>query len=107
MIVIFFALLLAVLSTTVPDSFRSQPQPSHSVAAASQSEPITKMAQPQRRSLLLSESQGPQQRAYHPAFETSNSAGALGFWMLFSLCGLFLSAGLAPALFRTLRHPRR
>lgn len=107
-IVILFALLLAVLSMTVPDSFGSKSEPSPAAAAnASTGEAPIEVTAPQKTSLFLSDGNGVQQRAYHPSFETSDSAGALGFWMLVSLCGLFLSAGLAPALFGTLRHPRR
>jgi len=46
-----------------------------------------------------------QVRPYH-AEETSHQAGALGFWILFSLWAVLLSAGVAPRLLRTARRLR-
>jgi hypothetical protein len=42
-------------------------------------------------------------RTYH-AEETSQQAGAMGFWILFSLWAVLLSAGLAPRLLQALRR---
>jgi hypothetical protein len=42
-------------------------------------------------------------RTYH-AEETSHRAGAIGFWILFSLWAVLLAAGLAPRLVQAVRR---
>lgn len=43
-------------------------------------------------------------RSYHLSFETSDSAGALGFWILSSLCAALLMGGFAPWLAQWVRR---
>lgn len=99
-ILIMLAVLLAALSTTigsgVEQSVRQQPA-FHSAVTAK-----TDVASAPR-GLFVVEPASHQARRYHPAFETSDSAGALGFWILMSLFGLLLGAAAAPGLIQKLR----
>jgi len=92
--IILAALLLAIISGTIWDGTAT---PAGSApAAATQAAP--KQQAPER----AQEAQDPP-RSYH-AEETSHRAGAFGFWLLFSLWAVMLSAGLAPRLLKVRRR---
>ena len=102
------ALLLAGLSTSMNAPERS-PSPRESfiaVAAATRTQGGIVSDEPHRLRGVFAAAPGNQKaRSYHPTFQTSDTTGVLGFWMLVSLCGLLLGAALAPRAIQWLwRH---
>ena len=97
---ILVALLLAWLSTSmnVPEQSRSARDSIVTAAAATRSvqDRATGEEAHELRSVFAASARSLEARSYHPAFQTSNSTGVLGFWMLVSLCALLLGAALAP-----------
>jgi hypothetical protein len=86
--IILAALLLAIVSNFIPDGREAPAAVTASPSAVAQQAPKRPV-----------EPQAPV-RNYH-AEETSNKAGAFGFWLLFSLWAVLLAAGLAPRLLKT------
>jgi hypothetical protein len=100
-ILVLLAVLLAVLSTTMGAGFeRSAPQQQRAIQSEAAAETEAASAP---RGLFFVEPASSTERRYNPAFETSNSAGALGFWILVSLLSLLLGAAAAPSLIHKLR----
>ena len=107
-IIIFLALLLAGLSATMPgfaDRAERRTVPIATATAPAQPQAHRSLARGEHRpvELLAPVDQGADARSYHPSFETSDSAGTLGFWILISLCAALLTAGFAPWLVQWLR----
>jgi phage tail tape-measure protein len=110
-IIVLLALLLAGLSAAMPKlvEFPSQTQSEPRLVAgatASGSEIAMTAAAPAPRGLFVQAGFAEGGRSYHPSFGTSDSAGALGFWILISLCGALLVAGFGPWLVQWLRRRR-
>ncbi len=109
-IIIFVALLLAALSGSMPKAadFPGQRGVEESISAVSfaqpEASPVLDVDGFHPRSAAMPAPHQAQTRSYHPSFETSNSAGALGFWILISLCAALLTAGFAPWLLQWLRR---
>jgi hypothetical protein len=106
---VLVALLLAWLSTSMnaPEQPRGAPKSVIAAAAATrttQGSAVSEDAYALRGVFAASNRDG-EERSYHPTFQTSGSAGVLGFWMLVSLCGLLLGAALGPSAIQWLwRH---
>jgi hypothetical protein len=106
---VLVALLLAWLSTgmNAHEQRRSAPEATVAAAAATPSTPdgFASEGEPAFRGLFAAAEGSGDSRSYHPRFRTSDSTGALGFWLLVSLCGLLLGAALAPSAIQWLwRH---
>jgi hypothetical protein len=104
MIIVLLALLLAGLSAAMPKLVQipsqAQSEPGLVAAAAPRDET------PAPRGLFVQAGFAQGSRSYHPSFGTSDAAGALGFWILISLCGALLVAGFGPWLVQWLRRRR-
>ncbi|MDP8912076.1 MAG: hypothetical protein M3N39_00700 [Pseudomonadota bacterium] len=106
---VLVALLLAWLSTSmnVPDEPRAARE--SLVAAGAATRPMQGAVAGEDahglRGVFAAPEGDPEARSYHPTFQTSDSTGVLGFWMLVSLCALLLGAALAPLAIQWLwRH---
>ena len=102
-LIIFLALLLAAMSAAMPTLSESRwggESPRTTVAAPSEQPTERQMHAPRAaaRGLFVPPASHGASRSYHPTFQTSDSAGALGFWILVSLCAVLLTAALAPRL---------
>lgn len=102
------ALLLAWLSTSMNAPEQRHARESIVAAAAATQPPVRGVAGEDvhgRRGVFAAPEGHQEARSYHPTFQTSGSAGVLGFWMLVSLCGILLGAALAPLAIQWLwRH---
>jgi hypothetical protein len=106
---VLVALLLAWLSTSMnaPEQIRGGRDSIVASATATRATPGGVAGENSHglRSVFAAPDGDPEARSYHPTFQTSDSTGVLGFWMLASLCGLLLGAALAPlAIQWLLRH---
>ena len=100
---ILLAVLLAWISTgiDVAGQRRNGQVPSVASATVESAHGTTGHAP---RGLFMADASEQQVRSYHPAFQASESAGTLGFWMLTSLCALLLGAAVAPVAVQRLRQ---
>jgi hypothetical protein len=98
-VLVLLALCLALLSREMGsrDEARQQRLATHSAAAVR----AQSAAEPRR--LFVPESSSRESRRHHRTFQTSSSAGALGFWILISLLALLLGGAGAPVLIQRLR----
>lgn len=103
-IIILIALLLAGLSAALPGLVEIPSQSRFAAAAAPRSEVATTAVAPAPRGLFVQAGFAESGRSYHPSFGTSDAAGALGFWILISVCGALLAAGFGPWLLQWLRR---
>jgi hypothetical protein len=111
-LIIFLALLLASMSAAMPKLSESRwgGEVSRTTVAAPSGQTIGQQMQAQRavaRGLFVPAASHGTTRSYHPTFQTSDSAGALGFWILISLCAVLLTAAIAPRLIHWLRRRDR
>ena len=108
LIPVLAALLLAWLSTSMNGPEQRHGAREGIVAAATATRPTPDdVASEDTHGLrgVFAAPKGGEARSYHPTFQTSDSTGVLGFWMLVSLCGLLLGAAMAPRALQWLwRH---
>ena len=106
LLMIVVALLLAGLSVSFGQPSAREAQSLQPISApAIHSAPAVQQELALAPRGLFAEGAAPHQvRRYQPGFETSDSAGALGFWILVSLCALLLSAAAAPSLLQRVRR---
>jgi hypothetical protein len=103
LIPILAALLLAWLSTGMDPAEQSPRTSRSAMGATAVMQPVDPVIHAPR-AVFAAEAREQQVRSYHPMFQTSDSAGTLGFWMLASLCALLLGAAVAPLAVQRLRQ---